>query len=173
MLTASNLAAVVLERFCSEANSEQFIEELARRIEFHASYLRENGLQELAAVFFIECSAEAVNDGLSFQDLTRILSKVQKRAYRASKPTASQSIENAELAADRNASHRQDLEELIGDAKRLLSYEESLLFSLYFVNECTIESIASTLGTSTSTVYRKIVAIRGKLVAGLDPPGSR
>lgn len=168
MLKSTELAAKLIEHFCG-TDRDCDLDELAKRIEFHAGFLGGNGVEDLSALLFIECSdAAALNGRLDLGDLSKILSRVQKKIYRSCNSRGTVSLDQTDKIPARESVHRQDISTLIEDAKQLLNFQESILFSMRFVDGKTLGAIAEAIGTTKSSVSRQLVKIREKLARGLD-----
>lgn len=120
-------------------------------------------LSELISLFVLECyTDEALSDhptSPSEKEALRLLDRVVKRASRERKP--------APLESDPEAPRKQEIRDLWDAIVSCLEPQEAALIDQYFIQGETLETIASDLGVSVSTVSRRLAEARRKLRKGL------
>jgi hypothetical protein len=140
-------------------------EELASIIGFNSKFIQEEQLSELASLLFIEfseCTAP-----ISLDDAKQIVSRVQKRLYRAGNKV------RHSLAPDIVAPTYVGPSEVEGTIREFfatLSPEDIILFQLRFTDGEDVPAICKKLGVKKSEIYHRLATIRQAFEAFVHEP---
>ncbi len=159
--------ATLSQEICTAFNIECTSEEqlaFQYKIAYHTKFLGVDGIDEIASALFIECHEyRKTNPSLEMTELTRLLSRVQKRILRsASRNDAPSFREETQSPAVREDTET-TLRLILGE----LTTEEAVMLDMRYVQRMTLAEIASASQLSTSTVARHMEAIRQKLAKQL------
>ncbi|TWT89322.1 hypothetical protein Pla100_56390 [Neorhodopirellula pilleata] len=165
MLDSHDLARQLVNHFC-EGDCD--VETLAKRIDYHAAFIPEEGVDGIAALMFIECSNEIKDAGkLSLHKITMVLSRVQKQIYRSCHEPRTESLDFIDPIEVTRSTSSDDLRSMLKEIESLLSFTELILFQMRFVDGLGLEQIAYNLGHSKSRVHRDVLALRQRLIEKL------
>jgi len=157
-IDAATLASEICAAFHLECSAADLVM-LKQRIAFHAKYLGPDGIDELASLLFIECNEyQKSGSQLEIHDISRLLSRVQKRILRFAKKGKLTSLKDFQQPSTSDA-EKVKLRELIEE----LTPAEAVMLDMYYIQGMTLRDIAASTQSSVSTVSRRLRVVLKKL----------
>tara|TARA_R110002049_G_scaffold4601_5_gene32153 strand:+ start:220812 stop:221306 length:495 start_codon:yes stop_codon:yes gene_type:complete len=158
-IDAATLTTVICNAFQVKSTQDE-LQQLERRIRYHASFLGPDGIDEIASLLFIECDEHLrANHELEIDDVKRILSRVQKRVFRfASSGSMIPLNEKIPVAKKTN-----DVAIAVRTLLDGLNPKDAFILDMYYVQGMTLAEIASLNKVSVSKISRQMKTLLDKL----------